>query len=236
MNLIDAGIIILLLTGLVVGFKRGVIHETVSAVSFFASIVIAFLFKNMISELLYTYLPFFKFGGVIKGVTVLNLVLYEVIAFLIALSIVVVLFRIVIMITKVIEKFLKFTLILGIPSKILGAVVGVIESYMWIFIILYIVSLPLFSFDLSGSKYRTKILEQTPILSSFTDEYMDVVDEFTDLKDKYNDSSNATEFNKETLDLLLKYDIVTIDSVDQLIEDDKLKIDNIEEVLVKYRD
>ena len=235
MNIIDAIIILFFISGAVVGFKRGVIHETVSAISFFASVILAFMFKNVISVFLYQHLPFFKFGGVIKGVTVLNIVLYEVLAFMLALAIFIVIFRILIALTKVIEKFLKFTIILGIPSKLLGAVVGLIESYIWVFIILYVISLPMFSLNLSNSKYKDKILNDTFVLSSYTNDYTIVINEFATLKEKYETSSNATEFNKETLDLLLKYNIITIDSIDKLINSDKLKIDNVEEVLVKYR-
>lgn len=235
MSLIDAIIIIVILSGAIVGFKRGVITEAVSAVSFFASVVIAFLFKNTVSVFLYSHLPFFKFGGAIKGVTVLNIVLYELLAFLLTLAIVIVIFRLLVIITKFIEKFLKFTIILGFFSKILGAVLGLVESYVWVFIVIFILSLPIINVDLSDSKYTDKILNETIILSNFVEDNMEVADEFIDIKDKYENTDSPNEFNKETLDLLLKYEVVTIESIDQLIEDDKLKIDNIEEVLVNYR-
>ena len=64
---------------------------------------------------------------------------------------------------------------------------------------------------------------------------MKVLDEFGDLKNKYESTENASEFNRETLDLFLKYDVVTVESVDKLIEKDKLKIDTVEEILNKYR-
>ena len=66
---------------------------------------------------------------------------------------------------------------------------------------------------------------------------MKVIEEFTSIKDKYNDNnSNAEEFNKEVLDLFLKYDVVKVESIDKLIEKDKLQINNVEEILMKYRE
>ena len=64
---------------------------------------------------------------------------------------------------------------------------------------------------------------------------MKVIDEFASLKEKYEVAESATEFNLETLDLFLKYDIVKLSSVDRLIEKNQLVIDNVDSVLNKYR-
>lgn len=236
MNIFDVIIILFILSGAVVGFKRGLTRELVSLVSFFAIVILAFMLKNPISIFLYEHLPFFKFGGILKGVTVLNIALYEIIAFLIMVIILSVIFKILTIITNLFEKILKMTIILSIPSKIAGAVVGIIESYIWVFIVLYILSFPIFNIDiLNESKYKNNILNNTPLLSGFIEPTMKVLDEFGDLKNKYESTENASEFNRETLDLFLKYDVVTVESVDKLIEKDKLKIDNVEEILNKYR-
>lgn len=236
MNIFDVIIILFILSGAVVGFKRGLTRELVSLVSFFAIVILAFMLKNPISIFLYEHLPFFKFGGILKGVTVLNIALYEIIAFLIMVIILSVIFKILTIITNLFEKILKMTIILSIPSKIAGAVVGIIESYIWVFIVLYILSFPIFNIGiLNESKYKNNILNNTPLLSGFIEPTMKVLDEFGDLKNKYETTENASEFNRETLDLFLKYDVVTVESVDKLIENDKLKIDNVEEILNKYR-
>ncbi|MDD3453824.1 MAG: CvpA family protein [Bacilli bacterium] len=236
MNIVNVVIILLILSGAVVGFKRGFTKELVSALSFFAIIILAFLFKNQVSILLYENLPFFKFGGLFKGVTVLNIALYEALAFVILASILSIIFNIIKLVTSLFEKILTMTIILGIPSKILGAVLGIIESYVWVFILLYLASLPIFNFDLVNNfKYKNDILSKTPILSSFTDETLNVINEFSVLKEKYEETPDAMEFNKETLDLFLKYNIITVKSVDTLVKKDKLKINNIESILTKYR-
>ena len=49
--------------------------------------------------------------------------------------------QIVIKITGGIEKILDFTIILGIPSKLLGALFGFLESYLFVFIALFLLSM-----------------------------------------------------------------------------------------------
>ena len=238
MNIVDLIIIIFVLFGAVLGFKRGFTKSLVSALGFVATIVFAFLLKNPVSVMLYENLPFFKFGGVLKGVTVLNIVLYEILAFIIVLAILNIVLKVLLFATSIFEKVLNATIILGIPSKIAGAIVGVIEFFVITFVVLYTLSLPVINLDiLNESKFKNKILNNTPILSGFVDDSMKVVEEFASIKDKYNDNnSNAEQFNKEVLDLFLKYDVVKVKSVDKLVEKDKLQINNIEEILMKYRE
>jgi len=236
MNIIDFIIILFILSGAIIGFKRGFTRQLVSLVSFFAIIILAFMFKNPVSIFLYEHLPFFKFGGILKGVTVLNIALYELIAFLFMALILTIIFKILTIVTNIFEKILKMTIILSIPSKIAGAIVGIIENYIWIFIVLYILSFPVFNIDIiNQSKYRNNILNNTPILSNFIEPTMNALTEFGELKNKYENTDNALEFNRETLDLFLKYDVITVESVDKLIEQDKLKIDDVDTILNKYR-
>lgn len=237
MNVIDFVIVLILIMGAIVGFKRGFTSELVSAIGFFAVIILAYLLKNPVSVFLYEHLPFFKFSGIFKGVTALNIILYEVIAFLIVASILTVILKVLIKVTNLFETLLKFTVILTLPTKIAGMVVGIIKSYVWIFIILYIANLPMFDIPIMAeSKYKDKILNNTIILSNITDKSMTILEEFVTLKDKYETTPNASEFNRETLELFLKYDVVTVKSIETLRDKDKLKIDNLDELLNKYKE
>lgn len=237
MNGFDAAIILILIMGAVVGFKRGFTYEVVLTLGFFLVLILAYFLKNPLSVFLYEHLPFFKFGGIFKGVTVLNIFLYEVIAFLVVASILMFILKIIEKVTNLFEKFLKFTFVFSIPSKIAGMVVGIIESYVWVYIILYILNLPMFDISLlQKSQFKDTILNHTVILSNATNNSMKVINEFMDLKEKYEKAPNATEFNRETLDLFLKYDVITVDSVETLRDKNKLKIDNLDEILNKYKE
>jgi len=95
----------------------------------------------------------------------------------------------------------------------------------------------MFNIDvLNNSKLKNGILNNTPILSGFISDTTKVLEEFTSLKEKYEITPDASEFNRETLDLFLKYDVITVSSVETLVEKDKLKINNIDEILNKYKE
>ncbi len=237
MNIIDVLIILMIVAGGFFGFKKGFTRELVSFVGIFLVVIFSFLLKNPISAFLYQHLPFFKFGGLFKGITSLNIVLYEFIALLIVMSVLTIILKVVTMATKIFEKLLKFTIILGIPSKLLGMVVGFIEGFVWVFIGLYLLNLPVINIkEVKESKYKDAILEHTPVLSAFADNTMKVVEEFTALKEEYNDTNiDSNEFNLETLDVFLKYNVITVESVEKLENQGKLQIDGLDELIEKYR-
>lgn len=236
MNILDVAIILFIISGAIIGLKRGFTKQLVSSLGFILVVILSFVLKNPISVFFYEHLPFFKFSGIIKGVTVLNIALYEILAFFIIFSILTIIYKILIFATSIFEKFLNITIILGIPSKILGAILGLVEYFIWVFIILYILNFPTFNIDLiNESKLKDPILKNTPILSNFIDNTINVIDEFGEIKDKYKSESNAKEFNRETLDLFLKYNVVKVDSIDLLIDKNKLDIKKNDPILTKYR-
>lgn len=237
MGLVDILIIGFIFIGGIVGWKRGVIKEAVSAVGIVLITVLSFIFKNPLSVILYENLPFFKFGGIFKGVTVLNIALYELVAFLIVFSILMILWRIVVFASSIVQKIIDMTIILGLPSKILGFLIGLVEYYLIAFIVIYILVLPIFSVkEVVDSHYANIILEKTPIVSSSFGEKMEFLNEFVSLKEKYKNTESATQFNYDTLDLFLKYDIINVKSAKKLREKNKLKIDEIDNLLKKYEE
>lgn len=227
MNIVDACIVLLIALGAVIGFKRGLTKSLATSVGFVLVIVLSFIFKNPLSEYMYQNLPFFSFWGIFKGVTVLNILLYEVIAFLIILAILSIILKVVIFATSIFEKILNMTIILGIPSKILGLVVGVIEYYVIVFVILFVISLPMFEIDfVNDSKFRKPILTNTPILTDLSKGTIDVFNEFSDLTKKYEKSTNSKDFNTEALEVFLKYKVITPSSAKSLIDKGKLEVND----------
>lgn len=235
MNVVDILIVVFIIFGGILGFKRGAVKEFVSAIGFIVITILSFLLKNPLSIFFYENLPFFKFGGIFKGVTVLNIALYELIAFLLVFLILMLLWKLVIIASSIIQKIINMTIILGFPSKIIGFLIGVIEYYVISFIIIYVLSLPMFSVSfVYESECAQFILNDTPVVSDTVKNSTDFIDEFASLKDKYNNTDNANQFNYETLDLFLKYDIIDVNSVKTLMEKDKISIDGIDKLIEKY--
>ena len=237
MAIVDIVIIVFIILGGIVGWKRGVVKEIVSTVGIVLVTVLSFMFKNPVSIFFYENLPFFKFGGIFKGVTALNIALYELVAFLVVFLVLMLLWRLVLLASGLIQRIINMSFLLGIPSKIFGFLIGIIEFYLICFILLYGLCLHIFSVkQVSDSRYAQFILDDTPIISGFIDDNKDFINEFTSLKEKYDNTDSANQFNYETLDLFLKYDIIDIKSAKKLREKNKLKIDGIDVLLKKYEE
>lgn len=224
MNIVDIIILIILGFGALIGFKRGFTRQLVSLVGIFAIIILSYLFKNPVSVFLYNNLPFFNFGGIFKDITVLNILIYEVIAFLAVFLLLTIIFRILLKLTKIFEKILNATIILGIPSKILGAILGIIQYIIYIFIVLYILSLPMFNFSvINKSKIANTILNKTPILNNICDETLEVFNGIIELKEEYSATTNVGEFNQKALNIMVDKKVITKENVKKLIEKGKIK-------------
>jgi len=226
MNIIDIGILILLGFGAVEGFKAGVIKKTTDFVGMFLVVVLSFILKNYLSVIMYENLPFFNFGGFIKGLDAINILLYEFIAFIIVFVVLLLILRIIVMITGLIEKLLKATIILSIPSKILGIVVGAIEMYVYIFLVLVVLTLPIFNISyIRDSKMSMFILNNTPILSPISEEIVDVSTEVYDILDDRKNKTNEV-LNEEILTLFIEKGIITKESARELVEENKVHIND----------
>ena len=226
MNVVDVIIIALLILGGVAGFKAGVIKKLTDFIGMFVVIILAFYLKNYISVIMYENLPFFNFFGLINGIDALNILLYEVIAFLVIFIALLFVLKVVLMLTGLVEKVLKATVILSIPSKLLGIVVGVIEMYVYLFLILVIVSLPIFdSSFLKDSKMNNFILNNTPVLSGVSEEIIDIYGDVYNIIDNRKNKTNE-QLNEEILKVLIDKKVVTKESAKKLVDKNKIHIND----------
>lgn len=226
MSIVDTIIIVLLLFGGLLGFKAGFIKKITSFIGLFVIIVLSFILKNHVSFLFYEYLPFFNFGGIIKGVQVINVLFYEIVAFIIIFIALMCVLRMILVITGLVEKILQATIFLSLPSKILGLVVGVLESYIYVYIGILILSLPIFNISfINDSKLCSVILKDTPIISEIASS---TVDTYLEVYNILHDNSNKTneQLNEEILVILLDKEIITKDSTERLIDKNKITVNN----------
>lgn len=130
------------------------------------------------------------------------------------------------MLTGLVEKILKATVILSIPSKLLGIVVGVIEMYVYLFLILLIVSLPIFdSSFLKDSKMNNFILNNTPVLSGVSEEIIDIYGDVYNIIDNRKNKTNE-QLNEEILKVLIDKKVVTKESAKKLVDKNKIHIND----------
>lgn len=232
-TVIDAIIVVMLLFGAVIGFKAGVIKSAVSFIGTILIIFLSFKLKNPLSEIMYNHLPFFNFSGELAGVTVFNIIIYEGLAFLIVFAVLEVLLKVVIFASGILEKILRLTIVFGLFSKILGLIFGFIEYYCVIYVVLLILSC--FSNTnsyITDSSLATNILNNTPVLTEYFKDTKSAIEEIVSLKDIYSNDKN--EYNKQAIDIMIKYNVISEEQVEKLINKDKISIDGIEDVLNKY--
>lgn len=225
-GIIDAIIILLILLGGIIGFKEGVIKKLTSVVGLVVVVVLAFMFKNKISVYFYENLPFINLWGVFKGIQVLNVIFYEIVAFLIIASVLMIVYNILLGVTGLLEKFLKATVILSIPSKILGFIVGMIEAYIWIYVVLFVLTLPVINLkDVYTSKTASFILKETPYLSKYTNKTVEIYGGLYEIIDNKENKTDE-EVNIEAMKFMLDNKIITVESAEKLIKRNKVVIED----------
>ncbi|MDD2505358.1 MAG: CvpA family protein [Bacilli bacterium] len=236
MNIIDWLIIIIILLALFNGFRKGVINSVVTFIGTLLVFVLAFYLKNPISVLLYEYLPFFKLTGRFEGISVVNVLIYEGISYLVTISLLAIILKIIAKVTGAVNALLNATLVLGIPSKILGAGVGFFQGYIISFIIIFILGLISgTSTMVNQSKYAEVLMEKTPLLSNIVDDTYNSVKEVYNISSFYQNEEDKDEANLKSLDILLKYEILDIASADKLIEKEKITAKGAKEIIDKHR-
>ena len=156
------------------------------------------------------------------------------IAFLIMFALFGTILAVLIKITGIFEKILKFTIVLGIPSKILGLLLGLVEGYIVAFVFLFVITQPALKINLiEDSKFTNVILNSSPILSNIVEDTENTIIEVYDLGKDYLVDKDADKFNRNSIDIMLKNKIITKEYVEKLIDKNKIKV-NLYDILSKY--
>lgn len=235
-GIVDAFIIGIILIFGVGGLKNGFFKQTVITIGTILLFVISYYLKDFVADFLSYNLPFFDFGGDMMGLVSLNIIMYQLIGFILVFVVLSVIFGIIVKITGIFEKILKFTIILGIPSKILGFLLGLVEGYVVVFIALFFLHQPIVDVKVLGdSKFMDPILSSSFVLSNVVSDTNDVIDEVYVLVDDYLKDKDVHKFNVKSIDTMLKYKVIDVDYMDKLIEKDKINIPGITMVVDKYR-
>lgn len=230
MNWLDIVIIIMILFSGILGFKRGVFKELILFIGIILVFILSYNLKNFIGDFLVLNFPFFDFAN---GASALNIILYQSIAFLLIAVILYTIYEFIVSITGIFEKILRFTIILGIPSKILGFFVGLIKGVIITYVLLFFITQPSLNLKFArDSKYANVILTKTPILNTITNDTLSLVDDIYNL----TKIENKNEMNLQIVDLILENKVTSVNVVQELVEKGKLNVKNIDTILRKYKE
>ena len=238
MNIIDVIIFLTIIGFAVLGMKKGFIRTSVALVGIVLVFIFSYLLKNPIAEWMSFNLPFFSFTGSFRGATILNVIIYQLIAFFIVFSVLMTLYSIAVKVFNIIDKLLKSTFLLRIPAKVGGFIVGLIEGIVISLITLIFLSLPVLNFTMVESSGLKKLLfNVSPIIGNISNNTNDAVSEIFELKKEFNNSKDKEEFNLSCMDSLLKHKVIGVGYTERLVYSGKLKVneDRAKSIINKYK-
>lgn len=236
MNIIDIVIILMLALGAFIGFKKGGIRSIISLIGSILVIVLSYYLKNPLSVFLYENFPFKSFGGIFNGISSLNILVYEAIAYTICFIVLSIILKIIIKVSGIFDKLINVTIVFSLPSKLLGLILGFLQYFLLSFILVFVLNLiPDVKTKVDESMLGNKILYKTPILSDFTKNITNTINEIYEKCLKINKfEDGVVDLNYESLDILLKYNIIDVEGVKELHNKGKLNIENIDKLIIKY--
>ena len=235
MSIVDIIIILMIIMGAIVGFRNGVIKTGTRFIGLFVIIIISFILKDKLMVLMYENLPFFDFFGIIKGIDAINILFYQLVSFLVIFAALMFVLRVLIVVTGMVEWLLKMTVFLSIPSKILGLFLGALEYYVYLFMALYILNMPVFGLTLvSDSSMGMFILENTPILSELVDDTVKAYSDVWNVVKNRGDLSKK-EINTYVLATLLDNKLISIESARKLVESNYIILED-NSILDNYKE
>lgn len=203
------------------GYKKGLFESLFKFIGFILAVVIAFTLKNKLSILMYTYLPFFKFGGAFKGITALNILLYELLAFIVIFIVVMLIVNLVLKMTNLIEKVIKVIPLVGFVDRLCGAIVGFFQSVIILYLVVFTFKFCCNLFGFSMKESLAENLLEIPILQEKFGNSLSAFDDIVILKKNY-ESSDKQEFNNMAINVLLSRGVITRENLDVLIEKGKI--------------
>ncbi|MFD1850105.1 CvpA family protein [Oceanobacillus bengalensis] len=162
-------LIVILIFGFLVGLKRGFILQLLHLIGFIVAFIVARMYYAELGQKLEMWIPYPELQDESAWAQFLQNLPLE-LAFYNAIAFAVIFFgtKIILQIVASMLDFVASIPIIRSVNKLLGAVLGFIEVYLLLFIVLYILALtPLMQIQewINGSSVALYILEQTPYFS-----------------------------------------------------------------------
>lgn len=228
MNYVDIIVLVLLVLGFLNGYRKGAIKSAFGLIGLVVVTILAYTFKGKLASWLITFMPFYDFGGIFTGVKSINIMVYEILSFILIFVILYCILAIILNVAGVIDKLLKKNIILAIPDKIIGALIGFIESALYVFVIVFVLSqIPLTQDAVIKSRFGVPILERTPIVRVVFANSSLAAEEIYKVSKDYAYNDDKTGYNVEVLNILIKYRIVTSKEVQNLVDAKKLDLTDV---------
>ena len=228
MSIVDIIALVLIIIGAISGFRKGAIKQIISLVGFVAIVIVAYQFKGLLGNYLIRIMPFFNFGGILKDLYAMNILFYEGISFVVIFILLYCILNILINISGIFDLIVKFTIIFELPSKILGAVFGAIDALVLVFVLAFLgLQFNYTQKYVNESDFAISVVEKMPVLNVVFGKTSVASREVYRVINEHQEDEDKTEANLEIVRILIRYDIVDAQTVQQAINDGKLNLENV---------
>lgn len=220
--IVNAVIILFLIMGVYDGYKKGFIEGFFKLFGFVIALYVAYLYKNKLSVIMYTHLPFIKLGGLFRGVSAINILIYELIAFVLIFILVVLVIDLIIKTLGIAEKILNAIPFFEAINGILGAAVGFVETIIILYFVIFVFK---FGCNLFGFQMQPSLADNVLEIKILDDKFGTTISSFNEIAElsrTYENDKDKTELNSKSIDILLKYGIITKENLDILIKSGKI--------------
>lgn len=230
MSYVDLGLLMILIISVLVGYKSGVIKSTVRLLVLLISAIVAYQFKGYLASFLITFMPMMDFGGIFDGITSISILFYHGASFLVIFIILYSILNIIVTLAGFLDKILKMTVILYLPDKILGAVIGFIQGTMFAFVIIFVLAqIPYTQSYVIDSTYGYQILNRTPIIRTVLADCTVISGEIADIivNVDTDDEDYVADTQMAVLNVFVKYGLITSETAQTLVDDEKIYLPGV---------
>ena len=205
MNLVDIFFLLIILVCGLIGLKRGFFKELVLTVGYIILLIVSYKLITPTANLIISLVK--------VGNNPINLLIYQIIAFLVVFIILSIIFQLIVFLTNALEKLLNITIVLGIFSKILGFILGLVKGVIVVYLLSLLFTLPMFNNIpmFRNSTVKSELLTKMPNIK-----LNQIVNEISKL------DINSNDFNKQVLQILIKYNILTKEKVIDMVKSGQL--------------
>ena len=205
MNLVDIFFLLIILVCGLIGLKRGFFKELVLTVGYIILLIVSYKLITPTTNLIISLVK--------VGNNPLNLLIYQIIAFLVVFIILGIIFQLIVFLTNILEKLLNVTIVLGIFSKILGFILGLVKGVIVAYLLSLLFTLQMFNNIpmFRNSTIKSELLTKMPNIK-----LNQIVNEISKL------DINSNDFNKQVLQILIKYNILTKEKVIDMVKSGQL--------------
>lgn len=227
MNIVDIIIIVILVLCTLLGLKKGAIKSLVQLLGTVAVLILAYTFKGVLANFLMSFMPFFNFIGYV-GITSINVLVYELISFIVIFVVFYCILNILLSLSGLVESLLKLNVILAVPSRIFGALLGFLDGVMIAFLMSFIM-LHLGPTEklIMNSNMGIIVLERTPFVGTVLARTTLAMEEINALVNNMTENTNLDSVNAQALQVLIHYQIISKEDAQKLIEDKKVDLENV---------